>query len=275
MDIKSLEQVGEKTTLVGIWRDITERKQTEKALHALKIELEQRVEERTAQLRHEISQRQLLEREILEISGHERRRISHDLHDSVGQRLTGLKFLSSALSQRLARTKVRDASAAANISTELGKAIEEVRDIAYGLHPVQHNVESLMFSLQHLAENVTKTFKVPCHFECHQPVLFHDYSAATHLYRIAQEAAGNAARHAKAEDIRITLDQDDAFIHLRVIDNGRGLSSTTRRRKGLGMEIMKYRTSAIGATLDIINGKNGGTVVHCAYHTHTTAKEID
>jgi PAS domain S-box-containing protein len=241
---------------LGTATDIEEQKRIEELL-------EQRVEQRTVQLREEIAQRQRLEQEILKISEHEQHRIGQDLHDSVGQVLTGAKFLSSSLGHRLARAKTPGSFTAARISRELDKALDEVRAIARGLHPVRPDPESLMAALHELAVSTTKIFSVSCRLECPRPILVHDHVAATHLYRITQEAISNAARHGKAERIVISLRKDDAGIELQVRDNGCGLPPRSRRRTGMGLAIMKHRASVIGANLTISRAKNGGTIVTC------------
>jgi len=236
--------------------DIDEQKQLETIL-------EQRVKQRTAQLQEETRQRRHLEQQILEITEREQRRISQDLHDSVGQRLAGAKFLTSSLGRRLARAKSPGASTAVRIRRELDTAIEEVRAIARGLHPVRHDPEGLVAALFDLTNSTTRLFHVRCRFECPRTILVPDQAVAMHLYHVAQEAVSNAVRHAKAKQIVISLRKVDAGIELQVRDNGRGLPSPSRRRKGMGLEIMKHRASVIGASITISRARNGGTILNC------------
>lgn len=175
-------------------RDITDRKQADEAIHRFNEKLERCVTERTRAL---ATSNESLRTEM------EQRRISHDLHDSLGQHLTALKHLSSALGTKLDRRKVPGGRAASRISRELGKAVVEIRQIARGLQPIRAESESLMSALQELATSVTKLSKIPCRFECPLDLLMSDYHAATHLYRIAQEAVHNAVRHAKSKHIWI------------------------------------------------------------------------
>lgn len=265
-------RIGDRMLIQGIWRDITARKQAEASQRKTATELERRVMERTAEVQlanqallREMTQRRELERQILEISEREQRRIGHDLHDGVGQHLTAVKFLSSSLTKRLARQKVSGALSAARISRELEKVLEEMHGIARGLHPIRPDGESLMAALHELAISVRKLFRISCQLECPRPVVIHDYHVATHLYRIVQEAVSNAASHAKPRNIRIKLHQDNRGIHLRVTDDGRGLPPPTKRKTGLGLGIMKYRASMIGATFDIGRSREGGTQMTCTW----------
>jgi len=256
--IEITDEEGRPLKWFGTVTDIDEQKRIEEVL-------EQRVQLRTAQLRQEIAERKRLEQQILEVSEREQRRIGHDLHDSVGQRLTGTKFLSSALGRRLARAKTPGSFAAARISRELDKALEDVRTIVRGLAPVPPDHESLMPALHELARSTTHLFNIPCRFECPHPVLIGDHAAAIHLYRVAQESVSNAVRHAKAKHIRITLRRSKAGIELRVLDDGCGLPSRSRRRAGMGLEIMKHRAAVIGAAFKINRARTGGTIVSCVW----------
>jgi len=249
---------GQALRWLGIATDIEEHKRLEELL-------EQRVQVRTAQLRAEMLQCQRLEQEILEISEREQRRIGQDLHDSVGQRLAGAKFLSSSLAHRLATAKSAAAAMARQISRELEGALEELHAISRGLHPVAAEPQSLMLAFYELAENTRKVFQIPCRFECVRPVLIHDRTAAIHLYRIAQEAVSNAVRHGKPGQIWISLRQSSAGIEIRIRDNGCGLPPAARRPAGMGLEIMKYRANVIGATLTIRRAKPRGTIVSCVW----------
>jgi signal transduction histidine kinase len=119
-----------------------------------------------------------------------------------------------------------------------------------------------MIAFRELAASAQSLSKVACHFDCPEPVAIPDPIAATHLYRIAQEATQNALRHAGAAIVTIALRADENTITLTVSDDGCGLPED-RLRKGLGLEIMDYRARAIGATLTVRRGEERGTVVCC------------
>jgi two-component system CheB/CheR fusion protein len=129
-------------------------------------------------------------------------------------------------------------------------------------------------ALRELCGKLEETFHVSCIFDCDSLVLVHDNTAATHLYRIAQEAISNAIKHGKAKTIIIELALTDRELTLKVRDDGIGFSSANLGGSGIGMHSMAYRARLIGGTLDIQNGARGGTVVTCTIHDISAAKEI-
>ena len=274
------DRQGRVQLIVMTLRDVTERRRMIEALRKSAAELEQRVQERTAELQlanssllQEMAQRSKLEREILEISEREQRRIGHDLHDSLGQRLAALKFMSNALTRRLAKKKLPGTLSAARIEQELQHAIEETRQIARGLHPIRPDGESLRSALYELSVSVSKLFKISCRFECSRLMVVHDYHAATHLYRIAQEAVSNAVRHARPKHIWIKLHRTSQHVCLVIEDDGRGVTADTKNGHGLGMGIMKYRAAHLGAIFAIAKRRGGGTRVTCDWKPSATEEK--
>jgi signal transduction histidine kinase len=231
-------------------------------LRALHNELEERVRQRTAALHNEIQERRRLEEEILRISEREQVRIGHDLHDSLCQHLTGIALAGEVLSEQLVKSPPQ-AEAANHIVELVEDAIELTRRLARGLHPVELTDEGFMDALHELAANVTERFKIPCRFECQKPVLVREPEVTTHLYRIAQEATTNAVKHAKPTEIVIRLESADGAIALTVSDNGVGLPKNRPNRDGMGLRIMAYRASVIGATFKVEHPISGGTRVTC------------
>ncbi len=170
----------------------------------------------------DITERKRLEKEILEISEREQRRIGQDLHDGLCQHLAGIELMSQVLEQKLARRSKAAAARAGDIAKNVRDAIGHTRLLARGLSPVTLESEGLMSALQELALNTEKIFRVTCRFDCHPPVLVQDYPAATHLFRLAQEAVSNAIKHGKAKRILIRLKEERGRMALSIIDNGRG-----------------------------------------------------
>ncbi len=209
--------------------------------------------------------RERLEREVLEISEREQRRIGQDLHDGLGQRVGAARLTCAAVAHRLAKEKHAMGKAAARVERELALAIDETRQIARGLHPVKPGPDSLMAALHELAAGVAKMVGIRCRFICRQRVMVRDHAAATHLYRIAQEAVSNAARHGKPKHILLTLVQADDAVRLCVKDDGRGWPVAAKRRSGLGLSIMRYRASVIGASFAIASRHGRGTRVTCEW----------
>jgi PAS domain S-box-containing protein len=210
----------------------------------------------------DITERRQLERQILEISDREQARMGQDLHDGLCQKLVSIAFDNDSLEQKLAARELPETQTTRAIAALLDDVITEARALSRGLFPVQLETDGLGLALQQLAASVRSRFKVDCDVDCPQVVQVRDNAAATHLYRIAQEAANNAIKHGKVSSISIQLIVTGDQVRLTVSDDGIGiplpLSST-----GMGLHIMEYRARNIGGTLSIERGASGGTVVSC------------
>lgn len=208
----------------------------------------------------DISERKRMEHEILEIGAREQRRIGQDLHDGVGQHLTGVAFLSKALAQRLGAEGRTEAAEVEKIVGLVNQAISETRQLARGLHPVE-DAHGLVPALRELAGQLEETFKIVCvvHADAISPI--HDMVMATHLYRIAQEAVHNAVRHGQARQIEISLRCAQESLRLMIRDDGKGFVPTAAA--GMGLRTMSYRARMIGGVLDVRASPDGGTIVIC------------
>jgi signal transduction histidine kinase len=233
-------------------------------LRALHTELEERVRQRTAALTKEMGERERLEKDILEISEREQRRISHDLHDGLCQHLTATALAGQVLEEKLSAKSLPEGADAGKIVALLDEGIELARNLARGLHPVEMDGEGLMSALEEMASSVSERFKVKCRFESDSPIFIHDPATATHLYRITQEALTNAVRHGKAQRATIRLSTIGDEVMLTVTDDGVGLPERRPTKNcGLGIQIMAHRARMIGAAFDLRRGATGGTVVSC------------
>lgn len=213
----------------------------------------------------DISERKRLERAILEISARVQRQIGQDLHDGLGQHLTGIAFLSKALQQQLTDRAVVEEAQARQIVQLVNDAINKTRELARGLLPVVSEADGLMGALQHRAREVQDVFHIPCEFACPEPVLIPDVSKATHLYHIAHEAVNNAIRHGRPSRIVVRLVRCDGTGTLSIEDDGIGLAAGAATGSGLGLHIMGYRANVVGGTLQIRAGAMGGTLVACRF----------
>jgi PAS domain S-box-containing protein len=213
----------------------------------------------------DISERKRLEKTILEIRETERRRIGQDLHDGLGQHLTGVAFMGKVLEQRLAESSAPETSEAAKIVNLVNESIKMTRELARGLLPVAAEAHGLMSALERWAAEVSELFHVACRFECCDSVFVHDEARADHLYRLAQEAVTNAIKHGHASKIAIGLAVVMGGGVLTVRDDGSGFEVVPKRETGLGLRIMNYRAKMIGGSLSVQSKPNGGTVVKCLF----------
>jgi signal transduction histidine kinase len=204
-----------------------------------------------------------LEREVLEISESERRRIGHDLHDSLGQRLTAASMTTNAFISTLKAEAPALVERGEELGRQLRETIAEVRSLSHGLAPVALVDDGLMTALTSLAENTRRGGAVRCVFDCAEPVRVTDAEIADHLYRIAQEAVNNALKHAAPSEIRIALECRDHALVLEVDDDGEGLGETMPPVDGIGLRVMRYRARLIDGDLGIGSPPAGGTRISC------------
>ena len=212
----------------------------------------------------ELLERQRVEEIIAEVSEAERRRFGQDLHDGLGQMLTGVAFLCKTLEQKLASRSQQESADAKTMSDLLGDAIQSTRELARGLLPVPPQPDGLVLALKNLADQITSQFQIECAVQELSYAQISDPSTATHLFRIVQEAVNNAVKHAGAQRIDICLQAEQATGCLSVRDNGRGISSEASGR-GSGLDIMRHRAATIGGSLRVSAYPGGGTVMTCRF----------
>jgi len=213
----------------------------------------------------DITERRFLEKEILEIAERERSLISQELHDSMGQALTGIAVKCKGLALELKGKSPEGMKDALIISKLANKAIAQTRDLVRMLYPVDIETGGLVSALKTLASNLEKTMRVTCRFQCGKSVSVKNLVEAKQIYRIVQEAITNAIKHGKAKNITIKLHFTKRGTVLSIENNGLDFPKLSPRSKGLGLKIMKYRTDLIGGSLDIRKGDKGGTVVTCIF----------
>ena len=232
-------------------------------LRKLQRELEERVRQRTSALTGEIKERARLERQLVEIGEQAQRQIGHDLHDVLGQHLTATAFAGQVLTAQLETKSLPEASASKNLVKLIEDSIKLTRQFSRGLQPVELKPDGLMDGFQELARATSERFQVSCEFECPGAVLLNDAETSTQLYRIAQEAVTNAIKHGRARFINISLEQGADGTTLMVTDDGAGLPEKKRDNEGMGLRIMAYRASMLGAAFNVEGLPESGTRVTC------------
>ena len=213
----------------------------------------------------DITERKRLEKAILEISAAEQRRIGQDLHDGLGQHLTGIAFMSKVQEQKLAEKGLAEAAEAARIVGLVNEAINKTRRLAHGLLPVTSDACGLMSALRRWSAEVEELFHISCRLRSDQPVLIHDANVSTHLYRIAQEAVNNAIRHGQAKNIEINLFSRKKYGTLSIQNDGSCLPENATHRSGMGMQIMNYRARMIGGSLSVKSAGVLGVTISCSF----------
>lgn len=201
----------------------------------------------------------LAERRIINISEETQQRVGQELHDDLGQHLTGIAFMSEVLRQNLGKQAHPDAKDASRITDLVNEAISKTRRLAHGLYPVEMKEAGLSAMLRNLANTTEMTYRIRCEFICEEESALDDYLAKINLFRICQEAVNNAVKHSRASKITLKMHSTQTLTHLEVNDNGCGISDLSG--SGLGMHTMKYRASLLGTTLRIRTLPDGGTSV--------------
>jgi signal transduction histidine kinase len=242
------------TYLVIVWLFATVR--------ALQLEMQERVRQRTAALTAEIAERERLEKVLLELSERERGNIGRELHDNLGQHLTGTAFAGQVLGEKLQALGMAEQADAWKIVALIEEGIEKTRHLAKGLLLDEIQRDGLVDALRELARDAGQ-LRVACEFQLEGECHVAESAAALHLLRIAQEAVRNGVRHGKAQHVDITLVCRTDQLELRVEDDGHGLPPPGTRGAGLGLRIMAHRAQIIGGEFLIEASAAGGTIVRC------------
>jgi len=193
----------------------------------------------------------------------EQQGLLHTLHDSLGQTLTGLGLMASALRKRLVASDTAIADTSRQIALNAEAALGEIRQLAKGLFPTDLDADGLLAALRQLATTTEVAKRVRVRVQEGSACTLRDNRIATNLYRIAQEAVTNSLKHADAQTIAIRIQTNSGLTTLRVWDDGRGIKDVEPSADGVGLRIMNYRARSIGATLSVTSQARGGTMVTC------------
>jgi signal transduction histidine kinase len=240
-------------------------------LRTVLLELDQRVRERTAALKHEMAERERLDLEIAQVADRERRRLGQTLHDSLGQHLTGTALAAQFLREKLATRSAAEVSEADKVVRYLEDGIDLTRNLARGFFSPELEADGLSVALRGLAENITERFRVACVFKGNDAIRVPDSTTATQFYHIAQEATMNAVKHSGANRIDIELARKGQKLSLAISDDGRGFPQNLPEPPGLGLRLMAHSAALIGAKFAIERNRAGRTVVTCKLNIPATA----
>lgn len=217
---------------------------------------------------HDLTIQRKLEKQISEASEREQRRIGQDLHDGICQHFVGVAFAAGTLQSELEAMQLpAQADGAAEIALLVRDGIQQTKNLARGLYPMGIE-EGLKVALESLATISRERSGIRCLFSHSGHEFPLDTAAAGHLYRVAQEAVSNAIHHGKPGLIRIHLARQEDLLILTVTDDGKGLAPAEGTKRGIGMQIMRYRAQMIGATLEITSREGEGTEVESTLPLH-------
>ncbi|HEY2465257.1 MAG TPA: MASE1 domain-containing protein [Steroidobacteraceae bacterium] len=215
----------------------------------------------------DVTERRAFGQALVEAISGEQRRIAQEMHDGLGQELTGLALSVRALANRA--QKERDA-----ISVDLDQlallatsCIQDAHRIVQGLSPLTNADGNLDAALELLAQRSSLSGTKVKFRSRHEVPPALDLKTRNHLYRIAQEAVHNALKHSGAKNIDVELWSRPGDLRLSVVDDGHGLAADVEKGSGLGMRTMRFRANAIGGRLLIARGANGGNSVVCEVPT--------
>jgi signal transduction histidine kinase len=212
----------------------------------------------------DVTEHRLLERQLIEVSHSEQRRIGQELHDRLGQQLTGIAFISQYLASDLKEHKLEQSNQAVQLVNLVGDAIEQTRTLARSLVATTLASEGLIPALTDFAQETSDVFGIDCRFICEESVSLSDPSSVEHVYRIAKEAVTNAVKHADPKCITISLWLDNNWATLSIVDDGKGFDAD-QRGAGMGSSIMHYRAHHLGAELAVDSKVGEGTRISCTF----------
>jgi len=257
-------------------------------LNQIREGLESTVEQRNRSLLQEMHERGRLERQVIELSEREHRRFGQELHELVTHELASIAIDAHLLARNRFDPREEEAGRAREIALKVDRALTKARNIARGYFTLGFDAAGFAEALREIAHRTQKATNIPCHVHCADDLAIGNEDATIQLFRIAQEAVQNAARHADATQIIITFERRDDQFWLIIEDNGKGLDATTsgptngtgadakppRKEKGLGLSIMAYRSSLIGGKFLTELCPSGGTRVICTVPAAKLTRQI-
>ena len=261
--IENYHQTGNKK-IIGIGREVTGLRKdgTTFPMYLAVSEVNVNGQRLYTGIVRDITEQRRLEQEVLRISEHERHRIGQDLHDGLGQMLTGISLINRNIASSLKDENHPLADEVSDITNLVKEADEYARSLSRGLIPVEFEGQGLKAALERMMKNAEKLFNITCKFDAPDNIYFEDSTNLTHLYRIVQEATSNAVKHGNASEVDISIKNYDERLVIKIEDNGTGFSDDWEKDRGLGVRTMQFRSRLIGANLEIKNGKKlGGAAI--------------
>ena len=219
----------------------------------------------------DVSSIRALQRQLVSITEDQERRIGQELHDDIGQEMTGAAMLTEALISDLKRLNMGSEvlELAERIQSRLARSRGVVRKLARGLALEVIDSTGLCHELEELSTSIRALHLLDCIWDPPERSLNIDPETATQLFRIAQEAVNNALKHSGATMIEIGLTEKLGLNswELKITDNGKGISESIWNDEvgGMGLRIMRYRAKLIGGQMEFQVSAEAGTRVICNF----------
>jgi signal transduction histidine kinase len=211
-----------------------------------------------------VIERDRLQRQLVDAVWNQHRRFGQELHDTLGQALTGIGMLADSCAKKLSARDEPEAAKLVELVGMIQQAKTESRQLSKGMYPVDVDAQGLLAALEELALTTRQRSGIQCAFKGDREIQLRDNEVTTHLFRIAQEAVHNSVKHGHPKRISIALTKPRGRITLAIRDDGSGIPAESKDRSGgLGMRIMQYRANSIGAELSIETTAAKGTLVRC------------
>ncbi len=226
-------------------------------------------------LQAEAEERRYLEAALMETSERERQAVGHELHDGICQQITGAMLQCKVAEQAAAMGTIPDPQHLRMISSMLDGSLGQAHDLARGLSPGTLDPGALVPSLRDLARRTRETYEVECEVQVSACPERLEPAAATHLYRIAHEAVINAVKHGEPLHILVRLSAECEQLVLEVSNDGRGLSTPSQGKDGMGLRIMRHRSDLLGGIFELISGTGKGVRVRCSVPLEQVACRVE
>ncbi len=209
----------------------------------------------------DITEKKSIEKEIMNAIETERQRIGQDIHDSLGQKLTGLSYITQAVRNSLKEksfSETKDLEESINIIHEL---IDHTRKLSKGLHPINLEKFGLISAVKELALDSERIFNISINLDLQDNISINDNDIITNLYYIISESINNSIKHGNAKNIRLSLRSEGQYLILSIKDDGEKKDNDKAgHNQGIGLRIMKYRAGIIDAEYDSKQSEEGYVV---------------
>jgi len=211
----------------------------------------------------DISKRRQLENEILKIAEDERRNLGQELHDHLGQMLSGIGLISRNLARKFKANGLPAADEVVEIADLIKEADIQARNLAHSFAHIELDNDGLKAAIQGLCKRFEKVSEIQCECEISDEFLNEEQNVSLHLYRITQEALNNAMNHGKAKNVTVRFEVNKNYFQLVVEDDGIGFPEEEKIDKGMGIKTMRYRAHTLGGNLGIKRTADEWTQIVC------------